>query len=260
MAVTPDIKAEVHGALVELATWDAAKRTMTSLVGLIEHPMARHALKLYTREGPYGQMTDGDHDSIADHPWCCFEMSTILETPRLLGAILPALFHRLEQRLTGVPVLYVLHEAWIAFDTPYWAERLRGWLKGLRTRNGAVVMATQSLSDAVNSPIMGALLDNVATWIFTPNRKAETQEIGKYYEAIGLNSRQRELLATSTKKQDYYLLQDSGQALIQLKLGPLALALCGTPDPAEVAALDTQIATHGPQWAEVYLKERGITL
>lgn len=260
LTVTPDIKAEAHEALVELATWDVQKRTMTSLAGLVEHPMAKQALKMYTHAGPYGQTTDGDHDSIADHPWCCFEMSTILETPRLLGAILPALFHRLEQRLTGVPVMYVLHEAWIAFDTPYWSERLRGWLKGLRTRNGAVVMATQSLSDAVNSPIMGALLDNVATWIFTPNRKAETAEIGKYYEAVGLSSRQRELLATSTKKQDYYLLQDSGQALVQLKLGPLALALCGTPDPAEVAALEQQIETHGATFAERYLAERGIPL
>jgi type IV secretion/conjugal transfer VirB4 family ATPase len=260
MTVTPDIKADVHAALVELATWDTAKRTMTSLTSLVEHPMARQALKMYTMAGPYGQMTDGDHDSIADHPWCCFEMSTILQTPRLLGAILPALFHRLEQRLTGVPVLYVLHEAWIAFDTPYWAERLRGWLKGLRARNGSVAMASQSLSDAVNSPIMGALLDNVATWILTPNRKAETQEIGKYYEAVGLNARQLELLATSTKKQDYYVLQDSGQALVQLHLGPLALALCGTPDPAEVAALEQQITTYGSEFAEVYLREKGLTL
>lgn len=258
VSVTPDIKDDLYVALVELATWDIRKRTMTSLTGLIQHPMAKVALKMYTKDGPYGMVTDGEDDGIGNNPWLCFELNTILDTPRLLGAILPALFHRLEQRLTGVPTLYVMHEAWIAFDTAYWAERLRGWLKGFRVRNGSVVLASQSLADAVDSPIMPALLDNVATWIFTPNNKARTKQIGEYYEAVGLNERQRELLELATKKQDYYIVQNGGQSMIQLDLGPMALAFCGTPDPAEVREIEAMIEQDSTNFAENYLRARGI--
>lgn len=260
VTVTPDMKEDLFHGLTELATWSVHKRTMSMLVGLLTHPVAKQALGMYTALGPYGQVLDADEDGIGDCPWLCFEMATILETPRVLGAILPALFHRLEQRLTGVPVLYVLHEGWIAFDTPFWSSRLRGWLKGFRVKNGSVVLATQSLADAVDSPIMPALLDNVATWIFTPNDKAMTKQIGQYYEACGLNERQKEILKGGTIKKHYYVVQGTNAALVDLALGPLTLALCGTPGPQELAEIDQMLEVSTQNFAGNYLASKGLTL
>lgn len=260
VSVTPDMKEAIFLALQELSTWDVPKRTMSNLMNLIDHPLVQQGLRLYTQHGPYGLVLDADHDSLSFEPWLCFEIASILETPRLLGAVLPVIFHRLEQRLMGQPKIFIAHEAWLAFSTPYWQDRLRAQLKGLRVKNAGVVMATQSLADAVDSPIMPAILDNVSSWILTPNSKAEEEEIGKYYRAIGLQARQRELLRLGTKKRDYYLMNDGGQAMIDLALGPVALAACRTHGPGELARYAAMYADDSRGFVTKYFQEFGIDL
>lgn len=252
LQVKPSMKKEAFHALTELATWDRGKRTMSALMGLVEHRRMKEALSLYTYDGPYGQIFDGEGTALTPHPWRCFEMGTILETPAILNAQLPVLFHQLEQEMTGLPEVWALHEAWLALDTPYWAQRLRGWLKGFRVRNGAVILATQSLADAVDSPIMPALMDNVVNWICTPNDKALEDQTGQYYQAIGLNLRQRELLRDGTKKRDYYLIQPEGQTMLDFKLGPIALAACRTPDKKELPEIERHLATDPDGFATWY--------
>ncbi len=255
--VGPLMKTAIFDALGVMAKEEQWKRTMSRLVELVNHETVRDTLGLYTRRGPYGQITDGDRDGIGENPWICFELRTILATPRLLNAVLPALFHRLEQELTGPPVLYGLHEAWFALDTPYWRDRLQLHLKGLRTRNGAVGMVNQSLGEAVRSPIMPAIMDNIASWIFTPNKQALSPHNREWYAYLQINERQCEVIASGTKKQDYYLVQNSGCSRFQLDLGPKALAVCSTPDPEEVETLQAQIAKYGADFGHVYLTEKG---
>jgi type IV secretion system protein VirB4 len=253
LRVTPTLKTELFQALHELATWDRAKRTMTALASLLERRALKEAVTLFTHQGPYGQIFDGAGVTLTGHPWQCFEMETILEAPTLLNAQLPVLCHQLENVMCGVPELWVFHEGWTAFDTPYWATRLRAQLKGFRVRNATLIIATQSMADAVNSPIMPALLDNVANWIVTPNPQALEDDIGKYYQAVGLNRRQRELLTLATKKRDYYLVQQEGQMLFDLQLGPLALAACRTPEEGEFAAIAAHLAQDPAGFAAWYL-------
>jgi type IV secretory pathway VirB4 component len=258
--LTPAFKEELAAALTTLATYDVIKRTMTTLVELLDHPRLRQALRAYTHQGPYGMLVDGCDDALADNRWLCFELERVLDTPRILNAVIPALFHRLEQRLTGVPVRYVFHEGWIAFETPYWAQRLRAHLKGLRTKNASVILATQSLGDAVDSSIMSALLDNVPTWIYTANSRAMEDKIGSYYTALGLNERQRQIIAHAVPKKDYYLVTTAGQALFQLELGPSALALCKTPNPKELRTIEAMITQDAHGFLANYLRMQGVEL
>ena len=48
-------------------------------------------------------------------------------------------------------------------------DRIREWLKVLRKANCLVLMATQSLSDAVNSRILDVIVESTATKVFLPN-------------------------------------------------------------------------------------------
>lgn len=253
--LSPAQKEELYKALDAMQMLPHAQRTMSTLVLSLADVVVQQALRAYTTAGPYGALLDGNTDAVAACPWLCFELETLLETPRALNAVLPALFHRLEQRMTGTPVRYFLHEGWLAFDTPYWATRLRQWLKGFRVKNGSVVIATQSLADAVDAPIMPALLDNVATWIYTANPLATGDEVGKYYQALGLNVRERALVAHAVPKQDYYLRTGAGRTLFRLDLGPLALAACRTPGPAELRQIAALVAAYPETFAEHYLKE-----
>jgi len=58
---------------------------------------------------------------------------------------------RFERSLSGAPALLILDEAWVMLGHKVFAEKLREWLKTLRKANCAVVLATQSLSDAARS-------------------------------------------------------------------------------------------------------------
>jgi type IV secretion system protein TrbE len=258
--VTPKIKTALHAALIELGTWDRCKRTMTHLTALVANTTAQQALSLYTQAGPYGMVLDADHEEVATNRWICFETNSILESPALLASVLPAVFHIREKRLTGAPTIYTMHEGWVALDNDYWATRLRGWLKGFRVKNGSVHLATQSLADAVTSTIMSALLDNIATWVFTPNDKALEEEVGKHYRACGLNLRQRELIARGTAKRDYYIKAKSYQAMVDLHLGPTALGVCKTYDPDELERWATLYARDPEGFVTSYCQQVGITL
>ena len=73
--------------------------------------------------------------------------------------VLLYLFRRFEQSLDGSPSLLFLDEAWVMLGHPVFREKLRDWLKLLRSKNCCVVMATQSLSDATRSGILDVLVD-----------------------------------------------------------------------------------------------------
>jgi type IV secretory pathway VirB4 component len=260
VVVTPRIKKAFHGALLTLATWGPDKRTMTNFASLVTHDEAQEALALYTQAGPYGQVLDADHTEIGSNRWVCFETNSILERPSLLASVLPVVFHLREKRLRGAPARYTLHEGWVALDTAYWANRLRGWLKGLRVKNGSVHLSNQSLAEAVTSHIMPALLDNIATWIFTPNDKALEEEVGKYYRACGLNLRQRELIKDAIPKQDYYIKAKTFQAMVNLCLGPIALGVCRTYEPEELDRWAALYAQDPEGFVATYCQQVGITL
>jgi len=52
--------------------------------------------------------------------------------------------------------------------------KLATWLRITRSKNCAVIMATQILSDANKSGILDVLLESCPTKIFLPNEEAET--------------------------------------------------------------------------------------
>ena len=87
--------------------------------------------------------------------------------------VLLYLFRHFERSLTGAPALLLLDEAWVMLGHPVFREKIREWLKVLRKANCAVVLATQSLSDAVRSGILDVLLESCPTKILLPNEEAD---------------------------------------------------------------------------------------
>ena len=130
VAVTPVLKQEVWSALSNLGSMPVRQRTMSTLYNLVQDPDARHALKHYTLDGPYGQILDADWDALDDiacHPdsppppevspevrpaelpgpgagdfrgvdWLAFEMEHLMHNRAALVPVLTYLFHRLEKR------------------------------------------------------------------------------------------------------------------------------------------------------------------
>ena len=259
VTVTPDVKEAIWSALGSLATAPIEERTLTGLSLLLQSAALRSALSPYTLDGPFGRLLDAAEDDLALADIQCFETEMLMGQVGVVAPVLTYLFHRLGERFTGKPTLLILDEAWIFLDHPLFAARIREWLKVLRKKNVAVVFATQSLADIAGSSIAPAIIESCPQRILLPNDRAIEPQSRAAYERFGLNDRQIELISRATPKRHYYLQSARGNRLFELGLGPIALALCGTSDPASQARIDAILAEHGrEEFAARFLADGGL--
>jgi len=259
VAITPELKETLWSALSSLASAPMTERTLTGLSILLQSNALKSALMPYTLDGPFGRLLDAAEDDLALTDVQCFETEALMHEAGAVMPVLTYLFHRLEERFDGKPTLLILDEAWVYLDNPLFAARIREWLKVLRKKNVAVIFATQSLADIANSAIAPAIIESCPQRIFLPNDRAIEPQAREAYERFGLNERQIELIARATPKRHYYLQSRRGNRLFELALGPVALALTGTSDPASQALIDRILAEYGwSQFAERFLAARGL--
>lgn len=260
---TPQQRAEIHRAILRLT--DPGHRSLTDFCIAVQDKAVRAALHYYTLQGSAGWLTDGRADSLADADFTVFETLDLLsmgETTSL--PVLLSLFRRFERGLDGRPSLLIIDEGWVALGNKAWAGKLFGWLKLLRSKNCAVVFATQSLSDATRSNMLDVLMENCPTKVFLPNPEAQKRGTAQQpgprdlYEVMGLNENQIELLRTARLKRDYYWTSREGSRVIDLGLGPVQLAFAGATGEDDVTAVKRLIAAHGAEWPWRYLDSKGI--
>jgi type IV secretion system protein VirB4 len=141
---------------------------------------------------------------------------------------------------------------------PAFRDKIREWLKIMRKNNCAVVMATQSLSDAANSGILDVIRESTASKIFLPNPHAKGEDTAEVYRRMGLNSRQIEIVANAVPKRHYYYASEEGNRLFELALGPLQLALLAVSDKDSVAKVRELEQRYGDGWLPEWLALRGV--
>ena len=137
-------------------------------------------------------------------------------------------------------------------------DKIREWLKVLRKANCAVILATQSLSDAVQSGILDVLHESCPTKILLPNASAKEASAKHLYEDMGLNERQIEIVSGATPKQHYYYISSEGKRLFELNLGPIALSFVGASGKEDLKDIERLHKQHGNKWPKAWLKKRGI--
>jgi type IV secretion system protein TrbE len=257
VAIDPTIRDALWLALSNLAEAPARERTMTGLTLLLQRADLRDAFKPFTIEGPHGALFDAERDTLDLSECHGFEMEALMRREAAVAPALAYIFDRLEERFDGRPTLMLIDEAWVFFDHPLFAARLRDWLKTLRKKNVSVVFATQSLSDIATSRIAPAIIESCPSRIFLANDRAHEAGIRPAYEGFGLNQRQIDIIATATPKRHYYYQSAVGNRLFELGLGPVALALCGASSPADQALID-RIAGDGTEpFAGRFLAAKG---
>lgn len=234
-------------------------KTMSDFCLTIQDEAIRDALKQYTIAGAMGHLLDAEHDGLALSGWTTFEIEDLMNLGEKYALpILLYLFRRIERSLNGQPVLIPLDEAWIMFGHEAFKSKLREWLKAFAKKNCAILMSTQSISDAVNSGILDVIIESTATKIFLPNVYAREEETAALYKRMGLNARQIEIVAGAVPKRQYYCVSEYGRRLYELALGPLALSFVGATDPESIAEIQKLERIHGDDWTTEWLLSRGI--
>jgi type IV secretion system protein TrbE len=234
-------------------------RTLTELCANVQDTEIREALQYYTLAGAMGHLLDADEDMLGDGRFLTFETEHLMNLgEKAVVAVLLYLFRRIEKRLDGSPTLVPLDEAWVYLRHNLFRERVRDWLKTLRKSNGAVLLATQNLSDIFNSPIRDVVLENCPTKILLPNAEAVNPASRQFYESIGLNEREIELVQKSIPKRHYYVVSPVGRRLIALGLGGVALAFVGVSGREERQRAEEVVDAYGDDWQSEWLRIRGL--
>lgn len=260
ITLDPKRRDEIWAALSVLAARPAPERTLSVLSALIQDSDIRTALQPFTHAGLWGRLIDADESRLAQHDVQAFEMGELLTSGDALAAVLPALVHALEGRFDGRPTLLILDEAWAYLRDPAFAEQIQAWLKTLRKKNVAVVFATQELADVEASTIAATILEACPTRIYLPNDRAREPRTRAFYESLGLNSRQIGLISEAAPKRDYYVQTRNGARLIDLALGPAALAFLGASTPQDQRAIDAVAVKAGSiGFARAWLEHKGLT-
>ncbi len=261
----PHERDAIHRAMT-LLRQPGSERTMTHFVSQVQDEAIRDALRYYTLEGTLGQMLDAEQDSISFGRFMVFEMEDLLALNEQAAVpVLLYLFRRFEMSLDGTPSILMLDEAWTMLGKSAFKSKIHAWLRLLRSKNCVVVMATQSLSDAVRSGIMDVLIESCPTKIFLPNEEAgvtgTAQNPGPrdFYTGLGLNETQIEILRAATKKRHYYLVSSEGRRLFDLGLGPVTLAFAGATAPADIARIRDLERVHAERWPFAWLDEKGVS-
>lgn len=258
LVVTPKHRNALTAALQQLRL--SPSRTLTELSANVQDLEVREGLQFYTLSGPLGHLLDADEDLVNDGRFLTFETESLLQLDdKAVIPVLLYLFRRIEKRLDGAPTLVTLDEAWAYLRHPVFRERLRDWLKTLRRMNGIVLLATQNLSDICRSEICDVILEMCPTKILLPNAEAMNPASKEFYDRIGLNSRELEILQSSIPKQHYYFISPLGRRLVSLGIHNVALSFVGVNGREERQLVEDLIEQNSSGWQSAWLRACAIT-
>ncbi len=259
-SLNPGQRNKIHTALKALAANPKDMRSLGDLLLLISDMDLKEALQYYTTNGAMGHLLDASADTLGISDFMVFEIEDLMNMgEKILLPVLLYIFHRIEKSLHGQPSIIILDEAWVMLGHDVFREKIREWLKVMRKANCAVILATQSITDAARSGILDVLAESCPTKILLPNIEARQETQQDLYFVLGLNSRQIEIVASATPKRDYYITTPKGRRLIQLALGKKTLAFVGASDKESIARVREIYNEHGADGYKVWLQERGIS-
>ncbi|WP_206245848.1 VirB4 family type IV secretion/conjugal transfer ATPase [Novosphingobium terrae] len=257
VVVTSAMRKEIAHALDSMHKTGA--KMLTDFSHAVQDQTVRDALTPYCVGGTMGHLLDAREDGLSLSQFTTFEVEELMGLGEKYALpVLLYLFRRIERALKGQPAAIVLDEAWVLLGNDVFRDKIREWLKVLRKANCAVIMATQSITDAANSGILDVLVESTATKIYLPNPEAGNEDAQKLYSRLGLNRRQIEILRTALPKRQYYAVSENGRRLFELALGPVALAFVGASSKEEIATIKGLERSHGNGWVKEWLATRSV--
>lgn len=140
-----------------------------------------------------------------------FDMTEILNEPKIRTAALLYMFHRIDEILDGDPSMIFLDEAWQLLDDDVFVDFIKDKLKTIRKKNGIVGFGTQSPSDAVGSKIADTLIQQTTTNVFFPNAKADERSYRQFFK---LTTKEYNFVKNAPKESRSFLIKHASDSVI----------------------------------------------
>src|ERR1700743_1170389 len=120
-----------------------------------------------------------------------FDVTEFLSNDVTRPAVTLYLFHLVRRMLDGRRLVCWMDEFWRLLSDPAFEGFATDGPRTWRKLNGAMCLATQSVSDVLASSISRTLIEQTPTKIFFPNPEASRSE---YVDGLGLSEREFRLI------------------------------------------------------------------
>lgn len=193
-----------------------------------------------------------------------FDVSEFLvENEAATEPLLAYLFH-LKTLMTrkGGLLATVVEEFWLPIKYKTTAEQILDVLKTGRRRQEFMLLVSQSPEDAIQSPLLPAILQQTPTKIFLPNPDAEFKtHDGGGYSRFGLNSKEfAKLKAIGLQDRKFLVKQGSQSSIAKLDLAgfgdDIAVLATAQEDFQYIEAAKLEAGNNPDNWIPVYQKLR----
>ena len=232
-------------AIMKLPPEHRSLRELRAMLGQTDPNGIGPRLEKWTAGRALGWVFDNDTDQVRlDAPFVGFDMTQILDNPDICGPAMAYLFYRVEALVTGQRLIIAIDEFWKALSFKVFKDFAENKIKVIRKQNGIMLFATQSVKDALKSPIGHSIIQECQTQILFPNSKGQPDD---YIAGIGCTPAEYELVSQELPGTRAFLLKQGTNSLVaQLDLGGMDDALAvisGRTKTVELA--DRLRAEHG---------------
>ena len=205
-------------------------------------------LRKWCRGERLGWAFDNEADALRmDSRIIGFDTTALLRDEAVCSPTLSYLFYRTRKLIDGRPIVLAIDEFWQTDRVAAFQEENNDHLKTIRKKEGAVLLATQSARDALNSPTAHTLKQQVPTKVFFGDEGASREDL---VEGLGLT--EAEYLAVTQQlpnlRHTFLMKRPGGSVLCRFDLS-------GTRDKVAVISAraatydlcNRLIARHGPE-------------
>ncbi len=244
-------------AIGRLMREPTAERNLTNLSGLLIGRSRADANDLASRLRPWisgekAWLFNAPNDvlSFSGRQIFGFDMTSILDNEELRTPALMYLYHRLDELLTGDPVMFFMDEGWQLLKDETFSNFIVDKMKTIRKLNGIVGFGTQSAADIAKAKSSHTLIEQSATNIHFPNPRADEES---YVNRFGLTTKEFNFIKNTPPEKRMFLIKhgnDSVIARLDLSASPgLMKVLSGRKETIEeCAALREKYGDEPENW------------
>jgi type IV secretion system protein VirB4 len=209
--------------------------------------------------GDYAWVFDNPEDSVVrrleSRSTIGFDVTEFLDHEVARTPVTLYLFHLVRQLLDGRRLVCWMDEFWRLLADPAFESFARDGSKTWRKLNGVLVLATQSASDVLASPIGRTIIEQMPTKIFFPNADASAEE---YVGGLGLTEREFKLVKEELEpgSRTFLVKQGHRSVVCQLDLkdldGELAVLSGGAAQLLRLQRIVDQVGLDPARWLPLF--------
>lgn len=236
---------EIHKA-IELMRELPELRSLSDFCAFVQDAEVRDTIKHFTIDGKAGGLLDAQEDTLDPHANAVFECEQFVHSvdKTIAGAVYSHLFRKFYKGLrVDRPSSFYMDEAHWGWRDKHLCADLETLCRTIRSRNGRITFATQSIREAVDNDMGPLLLESCPTIGYLANPNAGNQGTDKhpgpydYYRMLGLTDDDIGIVASMKAKREYYVVCPEGRQVIDLGLTQTVLDLIQPIDVDEVRRL-----------------------